>query len=222
MPNSGLLISCATVAASLPMEAIFSRASSELVACAPARRSCAAPAPRSWPARRPPRAVILLKEAARSPSSSSRAHRQAVIQVAVRHAVRAVDQLLHRPVDHPPDEDHAAPARSSPARCASEPAQVRLVLRDLRVHRGQRQIGVDHAQHPLAGRCTWQPRWNIPARCRWAGSRPAGARPAVREDARAVRPVELHQRRALRVAAVAGLGALVHHPVDLRARRWRT
>ena len=39
--------------------------------------------------------------------------------------------------------------------------------------------------------------------------------PAIGEDARAVGPVQLHQRRTLGMASVTGFGAFVDHPVDL-------
>ncbi len=70
MPNSGLLISCATVAASLPIDAIFSELSSVLwifsssAVLRRTRSSISACTPSTF-------AVILLKERARSPSSSS-------------------------------------------------------------------------------------------------------------------------------------------------------
>ena len=116
-----------------------------------------------------------------------------------------------------------AAAAAEQDRAHQEPGQAGLVLRDLRVHGGQRKIGVDHPQHPLAGAV------HVASGVRafrrvldGADDRHQVVARAVREKARAVRPVQLGQRLRLRVAPVARLGALIHRRADLRARRWNT
>ena len=143
-----------------------------------------------------------------------RARGQPIIQVSTGHAMRAVDQHLDRPVHHHPDERHGR-QRTKQHRPHQEPRQGGLVLRDLGVHGGEGKIGVDHPQHKLvrgvdvAGR----------VRTRWRVIDGANHRQQVRallipEHAGPVGAVELGERRRLRMAPVAGLGALVHHRVD--------
>ena len=126
----------------------------------------------------------------------------------------AVDQLFDRPVHHHPDERHRR-QRSKQHRPHQEPRQGGLVLRDLGVHGGQRKIRVDHAQHQLASRV------NVAGRVRAGGRVVDGANHRqqvspllVPEHARPVGAVELGERRRLRMAPVACLGALVHYRID--------
>ena len=142
------------------------------------------------------------------------AHRQAVIQITFAHPVRAIDQLLHRPIDHPPNEGHRqAGAEHYPAQ--QKPAERGLIVRDLRVHRGERQLRVHHPQHPLAGIV------HVASRARAFGRVGDGADYGdqvmallVPKRTRAIRPIEFGEWLRLRVAAIAGLGRLIHRRVD--------
>ena len=215
MPNSGLLISCATVAASLPMDAIFSELSRVLWTRLQFRGLA-------------PHALFdlglhafhlgghLVEGARQVAQFVVRAHRQAVGQVAVRHAVRAIDQFLHRPVDHHPDEGHrqrrtdqhrrppgTRPGWPGAARSARPPWPARDWRRSRPAPAGPRgctwHAALEHSGEFSIGRITPSTLLPLP----------------VRENARAVRAVQLGQRSRLLVAAVAGLGVLVHHRVQL-------
>ena len=213
MPKSGLLISWATVAASLPMEAIFSELSRVLCmrsSSAVLRRTCS-----SILACTPPTcSVILLKHGGQVAQFVVRSAPAGGTPGRLRHAVRAVHQLFHRPVHHQPDE-RPPPRRS---RTGWRPAETRSrtpgCARSAHPP-GPATIGVHHPQHLLAGGVDVARRAGAFRRVvDGAHHRDQVMALLVPKRARPVRPVELGERLRLRVAAVAGLGRLVDGGVD--------
>ncbi len=102
-----------------------------------------------------------------------------------------------------------------------EIGQVGLVLRDLLIHRGQGQIGVDHAQHLPAGGMfvAGGVRTFRSVRDRLDYRQHALAF-LIGESARPIFAVQGAERCGLLVASVAGLRHLIYDAVDFSWRPW--